>query len=365
MTEVIVEALNNKGAALDLVGRWREGTLLLEGAFKYADDSVSPELRLRVMNNLASLLDSDNPLRSAEILTEAIELARRWGVRGSFNWMINHYVNVTAYLALNWDYNVELLEQALEEATDDADRSTLLGALLAYDVIRGEDIGQRMETWQRLSAGKDQTDIDNNADWLRGWAAWGKGDGETAWSEFLRAYERQPLEGGSVVELLHASVVVGDSDRIREAVARVEQFPGTGRVPMAIRAWARAALATLDNRSRDAIAGFLDADRRFADVGGEWLRAEMAIDAVLLLPNEQQIQPLADSAEQTFQRLLLLPNEQQIQPLADSAEQTFQRLRAEPFLAQLKAARARAPEAKREPAGPSPEVALAAERESY
>ena len=42
------------------------------------------------MNNLAALLDSDNMVRSAEILEEAIELARRWGCVDPRDWLINH-----------------------------------------------------------------------------------------------------------------------------------------------------------------------------------------------------------------------------------------------------------------------------------
>ena len=320
MTEVMVEALNNKGAAMDLVGRWREGTLLLEGAVKYSDDRVSPELRLRVMNNLASLLDGDNPVRSTEVLTEAIELARRWGVRSNLYWLINHYTNVTAYLGRNWDENVEMLSQALEEATDDADRSTLLSAVLAYAVIRGENIEQRMETWERLAAGKDQGEIDSTRSWLRGWAAYGRGDGVAAWQEFQHAYELVPSDGGNVIEQLHAAIQTGDRGRIGEAAAIAEQFPGSGGVALGLRVWARSAVAALDNRTRDAIAGFLEADQRFGDVGVEWVRAEMAIDAVLLLPNEPQIQPLAESAERTFEGL-----------------------RASVLLAQLKAAQAAVP----------------------
>jgi class 3 adenylate cyclase/tetratricopeptide (TPR) repeat protein len=341
MTEVIVEALNNKGAALDLVGRWREGTLLLEGAVKFADDHVSPELRLRVMNNLASLLDGDNPMRSAETLAEGIELARRWGVRGNMNWLINHYVNITAYLGGDWDRNVELLEQTLDEATDDADRSTLLGALLAYLAIRGEDIELRMQTWAKLSAGKDQTEIDANGSWLRGWAAWGRGDNEAAWKAFQHAYELLPLDGGNVFELLHAAVVTGDPVRIREAAANIEQFPGSGRVALGMRVSARSAVAALDNRTRDAVAGFLDAHQRFTDVGVEWLRAEMAIDASLLLPNEPQIRPLAESAERTFERL-----------------------RARVSLGQLKAALSASGEVRREPAAPAAAAGAAVGRET-
>jgi hypothetical protein len=54
----------------------------------------------------------------------------------------------------------------------------------------------------------------------------------------------------------------------------------------------------LDGRLGDATAGFLDAWQGFADIGVEWLQTEMAIDAVLLLPNEPQIQPLAEKARQ-------------------------------------------------------------------
>jgi tetratricopeptide (TPR) repeat protein len=330
MTEVMVEALNNKGAAMDLVGRWREGTLLLEGAFKYADDSVSTELRLRVMNNLASLLDSDNPLRSAEVLTEARELAARWGLRGSLNWLINHYQSVTGYLGLNWDASEDLVTQALDDATDDSDRATLLQDLMMYRLLRGESVDDEFKIWERLAAGKDEVDTEGSRHWLRGWAAYVNGDADGAWTEFVRVNELQPADGGPIQELMYLAGILRDPERIRTAAAIIGKFPGSGRYPLALRAWAGAAVAAIEDRRPDAVAGFLDTDRRLAEIGAEWTRAVVAIDAVLLLPDEPQLHAIAEVARRTLERL-----------------------RARTHLAELEAALAAAETTKRAPSEPA------------
>jgi hypothetical protein len=150
------------------------------------------------------------------------------------------------------------------------------------------------------------------------------------------------VDGGNVIELLHAAVITGDPGRIREAALIAEEFPGSGRVALGLRVWGRSAVAALDNRKRDAITGFLDAYQRFSEVGVEWPRAEMATDAALLLPNEPQIRPLLEGAQRTFERL-----------------------RATVSLRQLETALSASGELRRGPAAPSAEAALAAERESY
>jgi tetratricopeptide (TPR) repeat protein len=343
MIQVIVEAFNSKGGAMDLVGRWRESTLLLEGAVSYRDDDrLSPELRLRSMNNLASVLSSDNPIRASEILAEAIELARRWGVRSNLYFLINHYTNVNAYLGRHWDENQEMLRQALEEATDDADRSTLVSALLVYDAIRGENIEAGIKTWKRLAAGREQVNVEASQSWLRGWAAYVRDDRQAAWNAFRRDNELEPAEGGAVIELLHAAVISGDPANMREAASKGEQFPGSGRLSLAFRTWARSVSAALERRTHDAVAGFVEADQGFADIGIEWLQAEMAIDAVLLLPNEPHVQPLAERSRQILERL-----------------------RATVHLAQLETALSAAGEVTREREVPAQKAAVAAERESH
>jgi len=305
MIEVMVEALNNKGSAYDLVGRWREGTLLLEGAFKYSDDSVSPELRLRVANNLAALLDGDNMVRSLEILAEARDLAALWGIRSSLYWLINHYSNVSAFLGRDWDGIVDLLSRSLDEATDDTDRATLLGALLAYQFLRGEGDHAEIERWAQLAAAKEA--VESDPGWLQGAAALASGDTANAWAGFDKAYQASP-DAGNLQLLLHVAVLDGDHGLIREAANRVERYPASGRVLVATRAWAAGAVAAIEGRTREAVASFLDAYRRFGEIEVDWCQAVTALDAVVLLPDVGEVRAIAQDARAKFEGMRARPD---------------------------------------------------------
>jgi tetratricopeptide (TPR) repeat protein len=308
MTEVMVEALNNKGSAYDLVGRWREGTLLLEGAHRLADDAVSPELKLRVMNNLASLVDPDNPTRGAEILAEAIELSRRWGVRSSLNWLLNHQANNSFWRGRDWDESIAAVKLGYEEATDDADRAYLFAAALFFGFIRGEGDEAGIEQWERLATAREEADTASNRANLGAWLARARGDVATAWSLFERALELQPEDVGATHDLLEMSVALGDRARIRDAAARIEKLPGTGRFMLGLRSWARSAVAAIDGRTNEAVAGFLDAERRFAEIDAGWSQAVAGLDGLLLLPDQPEIRASAERAREIFERLRARPH---------------------------------------------------------
>jgi hypothetical protein len=128
------------------------------------------------------------------------------------------------------------------------------------------------------------------------------------------------VNGFCVVPAVRAALWLGDPERARVAADRLDADPSPGRSWEANRVAARAGIAALEGHQADAIQGFLDALRRFPELGLEFEVARVALDFVLLLGPDV---PEARSA-------------------GEGARAIFERVGAKPYLERLDAAMARA-----------------------
>src|SRR5207244_3502543 len=81
LTELTAGALITKGTTLDNLGRHFEGVGLIEAGRRITERYGHWALAPRAINNLASILNEDDPRAALEVAREGLELNRRIGQR--------------------------------------------------------------------------------------------------------------------------------------------------------------------------------------------------------------------------------------------------------------------------------------------
>ena len=302
---VVAEALVNKAAALNQLGRRRESIALNEAVVRMAVSLPDRAFELRARNNLLSTLGDDEPVRAAQLLREAAEMAREVGIRGQYNWLTAMLAFSVRSEAQGWDEHIARINEALETATVRSDRLRLrtLGAIL--DLTRGEGLDEiGPELTEMLG---DSTDPDDlfTVDQTTSFAALMSGDPDTAYRLAMRAKElpTQNSEGAAGFAL-RAAIWTGDHERIRAAVEAVEQGPSTGgHVSRAFRGAATAAAAFLDGRTDDARDALRDAIGTLDRLGLPFDAAELAVDAAILMPADPEIRRIAEEHRPVLERV--------------------------------------------------------------
>jgi tetratricopeptide (TPR) repeat protein len=307
MVDVVAETLNNKGAALDQLGRWREATLLMEGAFKFAESAASPEVYLRIANNLASVLGADDPQRAVQVLRTAIDLGRRWGIRSGLNFMTNHLAVTIFHTGGDFDEAEQLLVRGYEEAGDDADRALLMGNVVLFRLVRRAADESDIERWKDLAAAWESRALESFSTAIRATSAHSRGDLAAAHRGYDDAVRIEPLDYASLGFLLDTSIALGDEALIRDAAARNLAIVHTGRVPKMSKSWAAASLKAIDGEPSQAVAAFAEVDQLAGEIGYEFWRAVAALDALTLLPERTELRAAAEAAVIAFEKWQAAP----------------------------------------------------------
>ena len=300
MIEVIAEALVNKGAALANRGRWREGAAIGEVAARLADQAGAASLHLRALNNLASNVGDDDPARALRIASEALEVARRLGLRGMVNWLTGTVAGGKYWAGSDWDETIAMLATASEEAGNDADRLRLLVLRLPFESARGADDDAMSERIQALAESTDDPGMGGLIQLVRGERLLTRGEFRAAYEEFKGAAEIDLGDAQAPIFQLRSAIWAADPQLIREAYLALDGLPYSGRAVTGSKTWGRAAMAVVDGRRAEAIAGFREAIARATDIELGFEAARIALDAVILMPDEPEVRAMAEDARSTF-----------------------------------------------------------------
>ncbi|MGQ0608907.1 MAG: AAA family ATPase [Chloroflexota bacterium] len=313
---VVAEALVNKGSALNILGRRRESIALQAAALEMAQQLGDRSFEMRVRNNLASAISDDDPARATRLLVDAMDLARQIGDRGMFNWLAGTAA-VGIYLeGRDWDAHAVITGEALETATLRHDRLRLRILHGLHETARGQNLDDLRSEVTELVA--DSTELDDlfALQMTIGDTALVAGDLETAYRSAVQASELQTQNPEVPLGLAMRSAIWAlDLEHARPVAARIAEVPLTGAYGQALRLHASAAVAALEGRAAEALAGFRDARARLARLEQHFDLACWVIDAAVLLPDEPEVRAWAAEA-----RLLL------------------EELRAQPYLDRLDAA---------------------------
>ena len=197
---------------------------------------------------------------------------------------------------------MERLRGALDTATVRADRIRLRSYLAALEATRGEDLSTLEQELDDMLG--DSTDPDQHyfALMALAWAALLAGDAETAYLKAERAQD-QPMQGveGAAGVALRAAIWADDHERIRMAAAGVTGAPSSGPLSRCFRRAAEGAVAFVDGRPAEAVDAIREATSGLDALGQPFDAAEMALDAVILMPANPEIRRIAAEHRSVFE----------------------------------------------------------------
>ncbi|CAN5742669.1 adenylate/guanylate cyclase domain-containing protein [soil metagenome] len=301
MIGVVAEALVNKAAALSNVGRWREAAALGQAAVALAQEAGANEVHLRALNNLAATLSDDDPPRARRITSEALEVARRLGLRGTVNWLTGTVALGRYWAGSDWAATLSDLTEAVEQTGNEADRGRLLGIAFFMQAARDDARAEILEQVAAISASSDDPVARAATEILRADLALARGELVQAYDAAQRAWTLDPTDPFPPIGMLRAAIWMRDEVRAGSAFVVLDGLPHSGRSSRAGRAWGRAVMAAFEGRGREALAGFRDAVSQLKQLGMEFEAARVGLDALILLPNEPEVRAIAEAGRPTLE----------------------------------------------------------------
>jgi tetratricopeptide (TPR) repeat protein len=291
---IVAEAFVNKGSALGMAGRRRESVALQQAAVEMATAGSDRDFEMRARNNFASSISEDDPARATRLFIETAELARQVGNRYTYNWAIGTAAAFLYGEGHDWDAHAAVMREALEGATLAHDRLRLRILLALLETPRGERTSELVAELTELVGDSTEPDDLFALYMARGDAALVSGDTDTAYSDAMLAVEVQSQNPEVPLSLAaRAAIWSKNLDRARQTAAHRASLPSTGAFSQAELARQEAAVAALEGRTADAVAGFRDARERLVRLEQMFEAATTVVDAAVLLPGEREVQAWA------------------------------------------------------------------------
>jgi tetratricopeptide (TPR) repeat protein len=301
---VIAEAFVNKGAALNIAGRRREAAALHTAALELALRIGDRHLELRVRNNYASTVSDDDPADAIRMMTEGVELARDIGDRGMYYWM----VGMTAVLQMpegrRWDEHLAALKDAYETASIRQDRWRLRIFIGLIESARRERLDEYLADITELARGEASKDDRFAILMTQAHVAMRRHEYADSVKEAIDTFELVSQNPEIPLgQALAAAMRTGDPRLIRAVAERIAELPSSGALTGLLKRTAESAVAAVDGRVADAVAGIQSVHAEFERLGQRYAAAIMAIDAATLLPDQAPIRALAESGRPLLEEL--------------------------------------------------------------
>ncbi len=308
LVQIAAETLGIKGTAAFYQGRQWEARALLVGSRQLAEEAGLWDTVLRAMVILPSMLALDDPRSSTAIQREAIALARRIGRRQS-ELAILFNASEDARRGGEWDWAVDELQAALQLDIDDAARLGARAQQLFFEIYRGTDDAVVIEEIEQAIRSLEDRDMVSGIDDLEGARAHVRGDWAGAARIWLRIADVSDLNAPyALPRVARAAVVAGDGPMAERALAALDAIGTRGRAVDGDRAATRAGLAALAGDQAAAMAGYRVAMATFEQLGLDWDRAQLALEAASLLgASEPDIVSWVDDARVILRSLRATP----------------------------------------------------------
>ncbi len=305
LEQVIADTFNNKGGALGYVGRAREAVALMHAAVELAERGGFVVAEMRARTNLTFLLFSREPVRSREIGWDTLARARRVGNRSNANWVAGHCILASFDIGDQWDEALATADEVLSSAMSPAEEARVRGTSFAIRAARGDPVDAEITRLESLARQVSDRYVASQVGYVKGLHALLLGDYTSAYDQMLAATEFAPMAPLCLPWAARAAVGGADVERARHVARRLdsEADPSSSQ-HRADRLTAWAGVCALDGRVGEAIAGYTDAMRRYAEIGVGFTRACVALDAVRLLgTDDPEIARAAEEARALFERL--------------------------------------------------------------
>jgi class 3 adenylate cyclase/tetratricopeptide (TPR) repeat protein len=291
-----LELIVSRGAVLAGSQRIQEGIAVLRGAVAMASQYGLNSTEIRGRVNLSFAAAADDPQLGYQVAREGWELVRRLGFRGWF-YMLSNAVEFAIRIG-DWEWALAELEEA---ATLEADLSAQL-RLAEIRGLRGADVDADIQAVTDLVGDASEVQWPATIADVRATIALGNGDLPSALASARRSYEMLTSpDATSMQTAIRAASWMRDRDALADVLARQQELPGN--VSRAATIEANAGLAALDRRP-EAIPGFLDAMRRWRDMGLAFDASLCAVSFVTLTgTSSREARAAAEEARAFFERV--------------------------------------------------------------
>ncbi len=303
LVHIIADTLVTKGTALLMVGRTREGLMLISGGGQLAEANDMPDAALRAAINRGFAESLDDPRAALTSAREGLALARRLGLR-SFAVVLTGNAAEYAIRTGDWERaKAELL--SLGDIAEDSDRVIVLAGLAMFAAARGEGTKEETSELDRIRQG--YSDTSTAAQYLGTTARIATFEGRDSdarrqWLELTTISDAALAE--TISEAARAAWWMKDAKGLRDDLAR---FAGTGSVGRTIEATQealRGGLAALEGRSGEAISLFRKARRVFRDLNLPYDDALACIGMVsVLAPSSEAYREAASDGRSLLTQL--------------------------------------------------------------
>ncbi len=230
-----------------------------------------------------------------------------------------------------------MTREAYEAASLRSDRVRIRALHGLHETARGESLAQLVADITELAGDSRETEDVFSVRLAAGDVALVSGDPDAAFHSAMQAFELKAQNPDVPLTLaMRAAIWSRNLDRVRQVAALQINLPGTGAFAEAERTYARAAVAALEGRSADAVAGLRDANAALRRLGQRFEAARHVVDAAVLLPDEPEVLGWVDEARALFTELRAQPYLDRLDQALASSSSTS------PAPATSEAARARA-----------------------
>jgi class 3 adenylate cyclase/tetratricopeptide (TPR) repeat protein len=304
LVRAIADAMNNRAASLNQLGRRREAIALLEAALRLADDGGWQALAMRLRNNLAVSVQDDDPVRAAEIGREMLAITERlghlqWYLQAAGGVASNMYAEMS-----DWDRALALVEDAAVRDVVGS-LSWVSARTLAFLIraARGEDTRPEV-------AEIEATGLQGQSRW---WVDAGLSDAGLFTGDFETTVERaraciaspfsEANEGYLRSQLALALIALRRVDEAGTVVAEMRDSVFQGAMSQALLQAGQASLLALEGRTDEARASFAHAFAEMRRLQQLQDLVRWELEAVSLLPEASEASAWAAEVSEIGERV--------------------------------------------------------------
>ncbi|MDQ3689421.1 MAG: AAA family ATPase [Chloroflexota bacterium] len=283
LVEVLADTLVTKGTALLMVGRSREGLMLIAGGGQVALANDMPHAALRAAINRGFGESLEDPRSALAFAREGLALARRLGLR-SFAVVLTGNAAEYAIRTGDWE-SAEAELRSIGEIPERSHRIIVLAGVAVFAAARGEDSSAAMAELESIGKGHD--DATTVAQLLSTAARVAMFEGRDAearrlWLELATVSDAAMAE--TLSEAARMAWWMKDADGLRDDLHRFAGTGSFGRAIEATRASLRGGLAALEGKETEANTLFRQARRTWRDLDLPFDDALACLGMVIVLP---------------------------------------------------------------------------------
>jgi len=313
-----LDLLVTRGPALAGLGRIREAIVTLVGAVSAATSNAWPDAELRARVNLSYAAAGDDPRLASQVAREGLALARHLGLRGYGFYLLGNAAELAVQMG-DWDWALAQLDDAVAaihtDFTAQMRRAQIRG-------LRGVEVEEEFDRVAAFLADSSEVQARASLDEVRAEVALARGDFTEAHRLAKQSYMQNIAPDSTAPRTAGRTAAwLGKQDDARDALDLLARQPG--RVSGVVRREIEAALAALDGRRAESLAGFVDAGRRWHELGAEFEAAICALDLVIMLgATTPEARAAAEEAAALFRRLGAEPMLERLNEAASGTRQT-------------------------------------------